>query len=223
LKVEAWRADPRFEISDFRRRGSERGAQIGDPSTDAEVRRAMTTTARIPGFLGEYLWELDIVTRQLVAMAEALPAEKYGWRPDPKARPVSAVLVHVSAGNFMLLEAVGVPAPDDLYGVVPGEGEARLWGQIRRNDELEAAIVEKAAVVDMLKKSLDSVRRNFSESSEDDLERSLHFFGEETTVRRVYLRLLAHAHEHMGQMIAFLRFNGMAPPWPDWRPDRQRL
>ena len=45
--------------------------------------------------------------------------------------------------------------------------------------------------------------------------------GEQTTVRRVYLRLLAHADEHMGQMIAYLRFNGIAPPWPDWRPDRR--
>jgi uncharacterized damage-inducible protein DinB len=181
----------------------------------------MTTTARLPGFGGEYLWELDIVTRQLVAMAEALPAEQYGWRPDPKARPVSAVLVHVAAGNFMLLEAVGVPAPDDLYGGLPEEGEARLWGEIRRNDQLEASIVAKAAVVDMLKRSLDSVSRSFSESTETELERRLQFFGEETTVRRVYLRLLAHAHEHMGQMIAYLRFNGIAPPWQDWRPDRR--
>jgi hypothetical protein len=40
-------------------------------------------------------------------------------------------------------------------------------------------------------------------------------------VRRVYLRLLAHTDEHMGQMIAYLRFNGIVPTWPDWRPDRR--
>jgi hypothetical protein len=39
----------------------------------------------------------------------------------------------------------------------------------------------------------------------------MHFFGEETTVRRVYLRLLAHASEEMGQMIVYQRFNGIAP------------
>jgi uncharacterized damage-inducible protein DinB len=175
----------------------------------------------MPGFRGEYLWELEIVVQQIMAMAEALPAETYGWRPDPKARPLSAVLVHVAAGNFMLLEAVGLPAPQDLYGGVPAEGEQRLWGMIRRNDELEAIIVDKGAVVEMLKRSLDAVSQRFSESTETELERHLHFFGKETTVRRVYLRLLAHAHEHMGQMIAYLRFNGIAPPWPDWRPDRR--
>jgi uncharacterized damage-inducible protein DinB len=153
-------------------------------------------------------------------MAEALPADKFAWRPDPKIRPVSAVLVHVAAGNFMLLEAVGVPVPKDLYGQVP-EGEQRLWSLIRRNDELEASIVEKDAVVEVLKRSPKSVSQSLSQSSDAELERRLNFFGEETTVRRVYLRMLAHAHEHMGQMIAYLRFNGIAPPWPDWRPDRR--
>ena len=181
----------------------------------------MTTTARIPGFPGEFLWELDIVTRQIVALAEALPEPKYGWRPDEEARTVSAVLVHVAAGNFMLLEAVGVPVPEDFYRGVSAQGQERLWALVRRNDELEASIVEKDAVVEMLKRSLESVRQSFSQLSDAELERGLHFFGEETTVRRVYLRLLAHAHEHMGQMIAYYRCNNIAPPWPDWRPDRQ--
>jgi uncharacterized damage-inducible protein DinB len=181
----------------------------------------MTTTARIPGFQGEYLWELEIATRQLLAMAEALPADKYAWRPDPDARTVSAVLVHVAAGNFMLLEAVGLPVPRDLYGDVTGEGQDRLWALVRKNDELEAAMRDKSAVVDMLKRSLEAVNQSFSQSSNDELERRLHFFGEETSVRRVFLRLLSHAHEHMGQMIAYFRFNNLAPPWPNWRPDRR--
>ena len=44
---------------------------------------------------------------------------------------------------------------------------------------------------------------SFCQASDAELDRRLHFFGEGTTVRRVYLRLLAHAHEHMGQMIAY--------------------
>jgi hypothetical protein len=68
---------------------------------------------------------------------------------------------------------------------------------------------------------LESIRRNFAESDEQALERSIHFFGGETTVRRVYLRALVHMHEHMGQMIAYVRCMGMKAPWPDWRPDRR--
>ena len=80
---------------------------------------------------------------------------------------------------------------------------------------------EKDEVVGLLKRSLQAVSQSFAKTSEGELDRRLNFFGEETTVRRVYLRLLAHTDEHMGQMIAYLRFNKIAPPWPDWRPDRR--
>lgn len=181
----------------------------------------MQPTARIDGFRGEYLWELDIVERQMTAMADAIPGEKYGWRPNPKTRSISEVFVHVAAGNFMLLEVVGAAAPADLYGQVPGLAEERFWGLVRRNDELEKTVQEKAAVTDVFKRSLQAIHTSFNQADDGTLDRRLHFFGEETTVRRVYMRLLSHLHEHMGQMIAYMRINGMSPPWPDWRPDRR--
>jgi len=178
-------------------------------------------TTRIAGFRGEFLWELEIATRQSVAMAEAIPPEKYDWRPDTEARTVSEVLVHVATGNLMLLDVIGVAAPMDLYAQVPAAGQERFSGLIRRNDELVASVREKSAVVALLKRSLQAVNQSFNQASDPELDRRLHLFGEETTVRRAYLRLLAHTHEHMGQIIAYLRCNGIAPPWPDWRPDRR--
>ena len=71
---------------------------------------------RLPGFKGEFLWEFDIAERQLLALAEAFPAESYGWRPAETARSVSEVLVHVAAGNLLLLGITGVAAAPDLYG-----------------------------------------------------------------------------------------------------------
>ncbi len=180
-----------------------------------------TMTTRIAGFRGEFLWELEIVIRQSMAIAEAIPREKYDWRPDTTARSVSEVFVHVATGNFMLLDAIGVSAPMDLYMQVPTNGRERFSGLMRRNDELVATVRDKNAVVALLRRSLQVVNQSFNGASEAELGRHLHFFGEETTVRRVYLRLLAHAHEHMGQMIAYLRFNGISIPWPDWRPDRR--
>jgi len=175
------------------------------------------------GFGGEFLWELEIVERQLTAMAETLPAGKYGWRPEEeeKVRSVSEVLVHVAAGNFMLLDVVGMPAPGDVYGQIPAGGFERFVALIRRNDELEKSVREKEAVIGMLRRSFQAVRQSVEQAGAAEFDRRLHFFGEMTTVRRVYLRMLAHAHEHMGQMIAYLRCNGIAPPWPDWRPDRR--
>ena len=181
----------------------------------------MPPTHRIDGFRGEFLWELEIAERQMMAMAEAIPGDKYDWRPDQKARSISEVFVHVAAGNFILLEVAGAALPIDLYGEVPAQGEEHLWGLIRRNDELEKGVREKVAVTYLLKRSLQAVRNSFARTDDTALDQRRHFFGEETTVRRVYLRLLAHTHEHMGQMIAYMRMDGMSPPWPDWRPDRR--
>lgn len=183
----------------------------------------MHPSPRIGGFRGEFLWELEIVERQMTAMAEAIPASEYDWRPDEKTRSISEVFVHVAAGAFMFLEVAGTAAPNDLYGGVPSHGEERFWGLVRRNDQLEKGVRDKVAVMDMLRRSLEAFRKSFTEATDAALDQGIHFFGEQTTVRRVYLRLLAHTHEHMGQMIAYLRINGISPPWPDWRPDRRSV
>ena len=181
----------------------------------------MTPSARPAAFRGEYLWELEIATRQITALAESAPEKIYSWRPHPASRSVSEVLVHVAAGNFMLLDCMGVPAPPDLYLENPAGGPERFAALLARNDHLERTLHDKPVVIATLKRSLSRVQESFSSASDRELDRSLHFFGEQTSVRRVYLRLLSHTHEHMGQMIAYLRSNGIAPPWPDWRPDRR--
>ena len=175
---------------------------------------------RLPGFKGEYLWEFDIADRQLSALAEAFPAERYGWRSAETARSVSEILVHVAAGNLTLLGIVGVDAAPDLYGKLEGEVVPRM---IKRNDSLEATITEKQAVIALLRRSLDTVRTTFTETPDTELERQDLFFGERTTVRRVYMRALSHMHEHMGQLVGYTRAMGLAAPWPDWRESGRKI
>jgi hypothetical protein len=45
------------------------------------------------------------------------------------------------------------------------------------------------------------------------LDQPADFFGERTTVRRIYLRIFAHVNEHYGQSVAYARVNGIVPPW----------
>jgi hypothetical protein len=92
---------------------------------------------------------------------------------------------------------------------------------VRKNDELEHGLREKDNVVSLLSRALASARETITRTDDAGLEQSLSFFGEHTTIRRVYLRLLAHTHEHMGQLIGYMRMRGMPAPWPDWRPDRR--
>ena len=74
------------------------------------------------GFRGEFLWELEIVERQLIALAGAIPEEQYDWRPHATARSVPEVFVHIATGNFMFLDVIGAPPPGDLYGEMTRKG-----------------------------------------------------------------------------------------------------
>jgi uncharacterized damage-inducible protein DinB len=172
-------------------------------------------TPRISGFKGEYLWELDIAEHQMRAIAEAIPAENYSWRPAETARSVSEVLVHVAAGNLWLLDLAGVPAPGEVYGALNEPGVQRFFAIIARNQELGRTITTKADVVRFLHSALGVGRESLAAITEEQLKAEGTFFGEQTTVRRVYLRLLAHMHEHMGQLIGYVRMMGMRTPWPD--------
>jgi uncharacterized damage-inducible protein DinB len=174
---------------------------------------------RIPGFKGEYLWELEIAEHHLKALAAGIPGERYEWRPAETARAVSAIFVHIAAGNLALLDMIGAsPAHTRQVGQVgPVEqvAQERFLTFIMQVRALETSVTAKADVVTMLADSLTAWRDAFTSASDEELDRVGAFFGEQTTVRRVYLRLLAHAHEHMGQLIGYVRMMGLPAPWPD--------
>jgi uncharacterized damage-inducible protein DinB len=170
-------------------------------------------STQLPGFRGEYLWEYDYAQKQMLALAETFPAERYGWRPAETARSVSEVLVHVGAGGRAFLVLLGVKVEPDLYGKLEGEGLAKNWAMFTRNESLEKSMTEKADVLALLRKSLSAIRTAFAESSDADLERPEMFGAESSTLRRLYIRTVCHLHEHMGQLIAYARAMGLPAPW----------
>jgi len=164
------------------------------------------------GFRGEYLDEWQVPSTQIVQLAEAIPAEKYSWRPAAGVRSISEVYLHIALGNFLLLDIAGVKAPDDLYrSVAPGGKRAEAI--VAKNNELEKSVKDKRQVIDLLKRSFAAVKDNFSKSDEAKLNQPVDFFGTKTTLRGIYLRILAHNNEHMGQSVAYARINGIVPPW----------
>jgi len=177
----------------------------------------LAVNSRISGFRGEFLWELDIAQAQLLALGDALPAENYGYRPAEDARSFSQVLVHVAAGNLLLLRLAGIlmPGSFDPYGSLEGNRQARFVAAIRRNLALEKTSLDKQQAMELLRNSFEIVRNSVLAASDLDLERTGEFFGEKSTVRRVLLRILVHSHEHMGQAVAYARSCQIKAPWPD--------
>ena len=92
---------------------------------------------------------------------------------------------------------------------------AQWLALVRKSFELEQSVTGKVAVLELVKSSFDAVREAVMHADPEQLERIRDLFGELTTYRRVFLRILAHADEHMGQAIAYARAMGFHAPWPD--------
>jgi uncharacterized damage-inducible protein DinB len=150
----------------------------------------------LEGLWQGYDGEWGHVSRQLVALAEAIPADKYGWRPGPGVRSTGEVLMHISEANFWLLSQTGQKMPSDF----PGTGADKI-------------ATDKAKVIDWLKRSLEAVRQAHASETPDDLARKIAVEKHPATVDGVYLRILVHDNAHMGQLVAYARMNGIVPPW----------
>jgi len=140
------------------------------------------------------------VTRQVLALAEATPADKYGWRPVPGVRSFSEVYMHIAIANFGLLSVTGPKPPE---GFLPG---------------LEKKVTQKAEVIDWLKRSFDAVTAERAKLKPEDFARKFKNGRVEATVDGMYMRILVHANEHMGQAVAYARMAGFAPPWSKTEP-----
>jgi len=152
--------------------------------------------AQPEGIWQGYEGEWGHVSSQLVALAEATPAEKFTWRPGPGVRSVSEVYMHIVLANFYLLSVTGPKMPADLS-----------------SPELEKTVTDKADVINWLKRSLDAVKTAHASAKPADFRRKVKIEGRDADVDGMYLRIIVHANEHMGQLVAYARMTGVVPPW----------
>src|SRR6201987_2428450 len=70
--------------------------------------------AQPEGLWQGYDGEWSHVSKQLIDLAEAIPAEKFAWRPGAGVRSVSEVYMHIALANFYLLSVTGPKMPPDI-------------------------------------------------------------------------------------------------------------
>ena len=143
------------------------------------------------GYDGEWLH----VSQQLVALAEATPADKFSWRPAPGVRSTSEVYMHIVTANFYLLSVTGPKMPPEI------------------KEDMDKTVTSKPEVIAWLKRSLDVVKQAHAKVTPADLQRKVHIADRNATVDGMYLRIIVHANEHMGQLVAYARMTGVTPPW----------
>jgi uncharacterized damage-inducible protein DinB len=164
----------------------------------AQVNPYQKGTPGVTGYRSEVLAEVLIQEDKFARLAEAIPAEKYSWRPAPEVRSLAEVFLHVSAANYNLYKLVGAPPPTTV----------ELKG-------LEKSTTDKAKIIATLKDSFAHAKKAISAMPDADLDKSLDWFGGKNTQRGILLFILRHTAEHLGQSIAYARVVGIVPPWTE--------
>ena len=102
--------------------------------------RPMLAQTAPEGIWQGYDGEWRHVSSQLLALADAIPEEKFAWRPAPGVRSTSEVFMHIAMANFYLLSVTGPKMPADV------------------KEDTEKSVTSKAEVIRWLKRSLDAVK-----------------------------------------------------------------
>jgi len=149
----------------------------------------------------EMVTSLDSLEKRVIALAKAVPEDKYGWRPGDGVRSFQEVFLHIAYGNRLILS------------VAAGADGAALEKSIAENARLEKETVSRDRVVELLTQSFAAARKAMQDATGGALSREIDFFGTKSTMRGVLAEIDIHVAEHMGQAIAYSRMNGIVPPW----------
>ena len=112
-------------------------------------------------------------------------------------RSVGEVYVHIAVSNIAFLEMVGIQTSMKVD-----------WG-------MEKTVTDKAEIVEMLKKTFQIAKDAVANVSNKDLDKTVKIFGSDGALRSGLVLLATHAHEHLGQSIAYARTNKVVPPWSE--------
>jgi uncharacterized damage-inducible protein DinB len=153
--------------------------------------------ADVSGFRGEFLKQLDDLEKKCVSLSQAVPEEKYSWRPAQGVRSIGEVFVHIAGANYMFTRFIGAKMPEGL------------------NPNMEKTVTKKADITELLKKSFAHAREAVKNMPDADLEKEVKMFGNTVSERMALFVMANHAHEHLGQSIAYARTNGVVPPWSE--------
>jgi uncharacterized damage-inducible protein DinB len=142
------------------------------------------------------LLDLQAVNKKCVDLAEALPSDKLTWRPSPDARSFAEVFLHVAGERYGILSMMGANPPAGF--------KAR---------EFEKSTTEKERIVENLNQSWNFANKTINGMSNADFAKLMPKLGPQANEGDVVYILIVDAHEHLGQLIAYARQNGIVPPW----------
>jgi uncharacterized damage-inducible protein DinB len=152
------------------------------------------------GFRADLVKLIAATEKQTLALEQAIPQAKFGWRPAEGVRSVAELFLHSAGGIYFFLGQMGREPPADVKALTT----SGKW---------ESQTTDREAIKGVLTKAFAFLRENVAQTSDADLDKTVQFFGNPWTQRMLLMAAYGHSQEHLGQAIGYARMNGVVPPW----------
>jgi uncharacterized damage-inducible protein DinB len=134
----------------------------------------------------------------LVGLANAMPEDKYGFKPTPVQRSFGEHVLHIAQVNMMLTKMLGGKTPEPAINM---------------------KATTKADMIKAMSDSFDYGAKVIAEFNNTTIQETINaaFMGPSTRARPMFF-LIGHTQDTYGQMVVYLRLNGLTPPASAPRP-----
>lgn len=148
-----------------------------------------------PGLAKELLNTWNRASRDIIDVAEAMPAEKYSFKPTPEVRTFAEQLLHIAGSNYLYVDSAK--------------------GQKTGPEDLSSEKYKtKADIVKVLRESFDAGTAAISPQTDAQMSEPVKSPYGTAMISRYgfWSSQIRHGAEHYGQLVVYLRLNGIVPP-----------
>lgn len=130
----------------------------------------------------------------LYGLADAMPAEKFGYKPTPAQQSFGERVMHVVTVDMQLLATLGAKtAPPSIN--MQAASKADVLTALRQHAEYGVAVLKE-----------------FTDQTLLEQVGSPWFMGPKSSRQRIVYFLMTHNQDTYGQLVVYLRLNGITPP-----------
>jgi uncharacterized damage-inducible protein DinB len=148
-----------------------------------------------------FIADMDTLQKKVLALAEAFPADKYSWRPAEGVRSVGEAFLHIASEYYVFTPMA--------YGATPSPLIPRNQEGFKKFE----ADTSKENVLKQLREGFAYMKEQIGGLGEPAITGTQKLFGGDRTIIETSFIMSGDLHEHLGQLIAYARMNGVVPPW----------
>jgi len=148
-------------------------------------------------FIKDYLERLENSRTYLILVAETVPADKFNFKASPESLTFAENLMHIGF------------AIDWHSQSLLGGRASRDWNT---DTIFKVANRSKEEMIATIDKTFEEAIQLIKQFDPTQLDEELDYFGLTRTKRQIFFLLADHITHHRGQMLVYMRLNGLVPP-----------